>query len=47
MLRRLVPDLAVRDVYVCGPDRFSADVIRAASRLGAAQEQIHREAFGF
>jgi predicted ferric reductase len=46
-LRRLVPDLAVRDVYVCGPDRFSADVIRAASRLGAAEEQIHREAFGF
>jgi predicted ferric reductase len=47
LLRRLVPDLAVRDVYVCGPDRFSADVIRAASRLGAAEEQIHREAFGF
>lgn len=47
VLRRLVPDLAVRDVYVCGPDRFSADVIRAASRLGVADEQIHREAFGF
>ena len=47
VLRRLVPDLAVRDVYVCGPDRFSADVIRAASRLGVAEEQIHREAFGF
>ena len=47
VLRRLVPDLAARDVYVCGPDRFSADVISAASRLGVAEEQIHREAFGF
>jgi ferredoxin-NADP reductase len=47
VLRRLVPDLAARDVYVCGPDRLSADVVRAASQLGAAGEQIHREAFGF
>jgi predicted ferric reductase len=47
VLRRLVPDLAGRDVYVCGPDRFSADVVGAASRLGVAREQIHREAFGF
>ena len=46
-LQQLVPDLAVRDVYVCGPDRFSAEVIRAAWQLGAAEEQIHREAFGF
>jgi ferredoxin-NADP reductase len=47
VLRRLVPDLAVRDVYVCGPDRFTADVVSAASRLGVASERIHQEAFGF
>ena len=47
VLRRLVPDLVFRDIYVCGPEQFSADVVRAAMRLGAAQEQIHREAFGF
>lgn len=47
VLRRLVPDLAARDVYICGPGQFSADVIRAASRLGVAGEQIHREVFGF
>jgi predicted ferric reductase len=47
LLRRLVPDLVLRDIYVCGPDQFAADVVRAATRLGAAQEQIHREAFGF
>jgi len=46
-LRRLVPDLTVRDIYICGPDGFAADVVDAALRLGAAQEQIHQEAFGF
>jgi predicted ferric reductase len=47
VLRRLVPDLTVRDVYVCGPDRFRADVADAAARLGVAGEQIHTESFGF
>jgi ferredoxin-NADP reductase len=47
VLRQLVPDLAARDVYVCGPGQFSTGVVRAASQLGAAEEQIHREAFGF
>ena len=46
-LHRLVPDIAVRDVYVCGPDGFSSEVVDAALRLGVAQEQIHTEAFGF
>lgn len=47
LLRRLVPDLAFRDIYVCGPDQFAADIVGAARRLGAVQEQIHQEAFGF
>lgn len=47
VLWRLVPDLAVRDVYVCGPDGFADDVVGAALRLGVAEEQIHQEAFGF
>jgi predicted ferric reductase len=47
LLRQLVPDLAFRDIYVCGPDQFAADIVRAARRLGAVQEQIHQEAFGF
>ena len=46
-LRRIVPDIAVRDVYVCGPDGFSSEVVDAALRLGAADDQIHTEAFGF
>jgi predicted ferric reductase len=46
-LRRLVPDLAARDIYICGPEQFSAGIVSAALRLGAAQAQIHHEAFGF
>ena len=46
-LRRLIPDIAWRDIYVCGPEGFSAEVVAAAAELGAAPEQIHQETFGF
>ncbi len=46
-LRRIVPDIAARDVYVCGPGGFSSEIVAAASRLGVAKDQIHQEAFGF
>jgi ferredoxin-NADP reductase len=46
-LRHLVPDIAYRDVYVCGPDGFGAEIVEAAEKLGVADEQIHIEAFGF
>jgi ferredoxin-NADP reductase len=46
-LRRLVPDIAGRDVYVCGPEGFSAEIVAAAAQLGAAPERIHQETFGF
>jgi predicted ferric reductase len=44
-LRHLVPDLADRDVYVCGPEAFSNAVVSAARRLGVPGDRIHREAF--
>ena len=46
-LRHLVPDVAYRDVYICGPAGFDAEVTVAAQRLGVAQDQIHIEEFGF
>lgn len=46
-LRRLIPDIAWRDVYVCGPEGFSAEVVAAAAQLGTPAEQIHQETFGF
>jgi predicted ferric reductase len=46
-LRELAPDARLRDVYICGPDGFMADVADAALRLGVPAQQIHQEAFGF
>jgi predicted ferric reductase len=46
-LRHLVPDVADRDVYICGPEGFGAEVIAAARKLGVADDQTHIEAFGF
>ncbi|MGH9120491.1 MAG: hypothetical protein ACRDYC_00865, partial [Acidimicrobiales bacterium] len=44
-LHRVIPDVASRDLYVCGPDEFSKGVVAAARRLGTAQESIHQESF--
>ena len=46
-LRELIPDLPDRDVYVCGPESFSRDVIRAARANGLADQHIHHETFAF
>ncbi len=46
-LRSLVPDIAYRDVYICGPGGFSAEIAAAAQQLGTAPGQIHTETFGF
>jgi len=45
LLYRLVPDLDQRDVFVCGPEGFVADVTGAARDLGVPEESIHHEAF--
>jgi predicted ferric reductase len=44
-LQRLVPDLADRDVYVCGPEGFVHEVIAAAQELGAHRRSIHYEVY--
>jgi ferredoxin-NADP reductase len=46
-LRSIVPDLAHRDVYICGPEGFSTDIALGVLELGARPEQIHKETFGF
>lgn len=46
-LRHLIPDLAERDVYVCGPGGFSDAIVSAARRLGVPNHRIHHEAFAF
>jgi len=46
-LRRLVPDIAMSDVYVCGPKGFNEGIVAAASRLRVHRDQIHQETFSF
>jgi predicted ferric reductase len=41
----LVPDLAARDVYVCGPREFAADVTRALVFARVPLRQIHQDGF--
>ncbi len=42
-----VPDLAERDVYVCGPEAWADDVRRSALALGLPPDRFHVESFGW
>ena len=46
-LRRLVPDIGERDLFVCGPSGFRAHLIAAARSLGVPSGRIHHEDFAF
>lgn len=45
-LRALVPDVADRDVYVCGPPAMTSAVLDALRRLKVPRRQVHSERFG-
>ncbi len=44
-LRALVPDLAERDVYLCGPPGLIAALRRTLLRAGVSRRQLHIERF--
>ncbi|MFJ5261933.1 ferric reductase-like transmembrane domain-containing protein [Streptomyces sp. NPDC088387] len=44
-LTRLVPDIADRDVYVCGPPGMTTAVLGTLRELGVPKQQIHFERF--
>jgi ferredoxin-NADP reductase len=46
-LEWLVPDIASRDLFVCGPEGFTEAVKRGARAAGTPQARIHEEAFAF
>jgi predicted ferric reductase len=46
-LKRLVPDIRQRDLYVCGPEGFSERVVQAARWLAVPEDRIHIEEFAF
>lgn len=46
-LKRLVPDIAEHDVYLCGPGSMMQVVESSLHRLGLPQRQIHAERFAY
>jgi predicted ferric reductase len=44
-LSRLVPDIADRDVFLCGPPGMMTAVLRSLAGLGVPKRQIHFERF--
>jgi predicted ferric reductase len=47
VLRHWVPDIAARDVYVCGPEAWIEDVRRSAEAVGVPPNRFHIESFGW
>lgn len=47
VLRALVPDVAERDVYICGPEEWAAQVCATLAQAGCPRRQIHMESFGW
>jgi predicted ferric reductase len=43
----LVPDIARRDVYVCGPERFQDALVASARAAGVPDTHLHHESFAF
>jgi ferredoxin-NADP reductase len=46
-LAELIPDIAHRDVFICGPTGFTTSVLRAVRALGVPADQVHHEEFAF
>ncbi|MDI5974093.1 ferric reductase-like transmembrane domain-containing protein [Streptomyces sp. SL13] len=46
-IRRLVPDVAARDVYLCGPGGMTTAAGRHLRRAGVPRHRVHTEAFEF
>ncbi len=46
-LRALVPDIAERDVFICGPPGLVNALLRRLHRLGTPRHQIHYERFAY
>jgi predicted ferric reductase len=46
-LRTWLPDVAARDVFLCGPTEWTSGVIRLLLAAGLGRNQIHTESFGW
>lgn len=46
-LQELVPDIAERDVYVCGPPAMAEATVRNVRRANVPSRHVHIERFAF
>jgi glycine betaine catabolism B len=46
MIRKLVPDLTERQIFLCGPEPFAAAARTALAELGVDPTRVHSESFG-
>ncbi|WP_109775974.1 ferredoxin reductase family protein [Quadrisphaera granulorum] len=46
-LLQWVPDIAQRDLFVCGPEEWARDVVASARAAGLPAENVHVESFGW
>jgi ferredoxin-NADP reductase len=46
-LQRWVPDVAERDVFLCGPTTWTVGVRRLLAAAGVPADRIHTESFGW
>ena len=46
-LTELAPDVAGRDLYVCGPEPFQDALVAAAAEAGVPASHVHHESFSF
>ena len=46
-LQRLAPDLAAREVYLCGPDAMASTLVGELREAGVPEARIHFESFAF
>ena len=46
-LRKALPDIARRDVYICGPEDFTTALAAQCERCGVPADRIHFESFAF
>ena len=45
MLKHWIPDVHDRDLYICGPDEWTARVVKSALDAGVPHPQIHVASF--
>jgi ferredoxin-NADP reductase len=46
-LRQLVPDVHLRDVYLCGPQGLVSTSVRTLRRMRVPRRQLHLDPFEF